>query len=188
MLSGGQPSPHPIQGIGAGFIPANMDISYIDEIQRVTNERALELARKIARIEGVPVGISSGRCAGRRDRGRPAAGEQGQEDRGDHPVLRRALHVDRAVRGHRLGARDRRRLRLDLRRSLRAGPVPARARRAPWGAGDGRALPGNFRRRCASRAGQVAIYGLMGALFCARGLALPEWLERPRIAIWVVAA
>ncbi len=60
VLSGGQPSPHPIQGIGAGFIPANMDVSYIDEVQRVTNERALELARKVARSEGVPVGISSG--------------------------------------------------------------------------------------------------------------------------------
>jgi cysteine synthase len=60
VLSGGQPSPHPIQGIGAGFIPANMDTSYIDEIQRVTNERALELARNIAKTEGIPVGISSG--------------------------------------------------------------------------------------------------------------------------------
>jgi cysteine synthase A len=64
VLSGGQPSPHPIQGIGAGFIPGNMDVSYIDEIQRVTNERALELARKIARTEGVPVGISSGAALG----------------------------------------------------------------------------------------------------------------------------
>jgi cysteine synthase A len=64
VLSGGQPSPHPIQGIGAGFIPANMDTSYIDEIQRVTNERAIELARKIARSEGIPVGISSGAALG----------------------------------------------------------------------------------------------------------------------------
>ena len=60
VLSGGQPSPHPIQGIGAGFIPANMDTTYIDEIQQVTNERALELARRLAKSEGVPAGISSG--------------------------------------------------------------------------------------------------------------------------------
>ncbi len=60
VLSGGQPSPHPIQGIGAGFIPANMDTTYIDEVQRVSNERAVELARRIAKTEGVPVGISSG--------------------------------------------------------------------------------------------------------------------------------
>jgi len=60
VLSGGAPSPHVIQGIGAGFIPANMDTTYIDEIQQVSNERALELSRKIARTEGVAVGISSG--------------------------------------------------------------------------------------------------------------------------------
>ncbi|MDZ4761133.1 MAG: cysteine synthase A [Alphaproteobacteria bacterium] len=60
VLSGGAPSPHPIQGIGAGFIPANMDTSYIDEIVKVSNERALDLARKIARLEGIAGGISSG--------------------------------------------------------------------------------------------------------------------------------
>lgn len=60
VLSGGQPSPHPIQGIGAGFIPANMDTSYIDEIQQVASERALELSRTIAKTEGIAVGISSG--------------------------------------------------------------------------------------------------------------------------------
>jgi cysteine synthase A len=60
VLSGGAPSPHIIQGIGAGFIPANMDTSLIDEIQTVQNERALELARLIARLEGLAVGISSG--------------------------------------------------------------------------------------------------------------------------------
>jgi cysteine synthase A len=59
-----KPGKHRIQGIGAGFIPANMDTSYIDEIQRVTNERALELARRIAKTEGVPVGISSGAARG----------------------------------------------------------------------------------------------------------------------------
>jgi cysteine synthase A len=60
VLSGGQPAPHVIQGIGAGFIPANMDTSYIDEIQRVPNEKAVETARAIAKLEGVAVGISSG--------------------------------------------------------------------------------------------------------------------------------
>jgi cysteine synthase len=64
VLSGGQPAPHIIQGIGAGFIPANMDVSYIDEVQRVANDRAIELARKIARMEGVAVGISSGAALG----------------------------------------------------------------------------------------------------------------------------
>jgi cysteine synthase len=60
VLSGGPPSPHVIQGIGAGFIPGNMHTAYIDEIQQVANERAVELARKIARLEGIAVGISSG--------------------------------------------------------------------------------------------------------------------------------
>jgi cysteine synthase A len=60
VLSGGQPSPHPIQGIGAGFIPANMDTSYIDEIQRINTERSISLARRIAKTEGIPVGMSSG--------------------------------------------------------------------------------------------------------------------------------
>jgi cysteine synthase A len=60
VLSGGSPSPHIIQGIGAGFVPGNMDTSYIDEIYQANNERALELARELARTEGIAVGISSG--------------------------------------------------------------------------------------------------------------------------------
>ncbi|MBI1359758.1 MAG: cysteine synthase A [Alphaproteobacteria bacterium] len=60
VLSGGEPGAHIIQGIGPGFIPANMDTSFIDEVVTVSNERALELARKVARLEGVPVGLSSG--------------------------------------------------------------------------------------------------------------------------------
>ncbi len=60
VLSGGQPGPHPIQGIGAGFVPAILDRKVIDEVITIGNETAFDLARKAARLEGIPVGISSG--------------------------------------------------------------------------------------------------------------------------------
>ncbi|MFN3827418.1 MAG: cysteine synthase A [Micavibrio sp.] len=60
VLSGGAPSPHKIQGIGAGFVPSILDTQMIDEIVRVTNDDALQMARDVARLEGLPVGISSG--------------------------------------------------------------------------------------------------------------------------------
>lgn len=60
VLSGGAPSPHKIQGLGAGFVPSILDIKLIDEIVRVTNDDALNTAREVAKLEGVPVGISSG--------------------------------------------------------------------------------------------------------------------------------
>jgi cysteine synthase A len=60
VLSGGEPGPHPIQGIGAGFIPAIMDVSLMDGIIQVDPADAKEMARRAAREEGILVGISSG--------------------------------------------------------------------------------------------------------------------------------
>jgi len=60
VLSGGQHSPHPLQGIGAGFIPDIMDTSLIDEIFKVSNQDAIDTARQVARLDGIAVGISSG--------------------------------------------------------------------------------------------------------------------------------
>jgi len=60
VLSGHEPGPHMIQGIGAGFIPRNMDASLMDEAITVSNDDAFAAARRLARTEGIPVGISSG--------------------------------------------------------------------------------------------------------------------------------
>ena len=98
VLSGGAPGPHKIQGIGAGFVPAILDRGVIDEIVVVGNQTAFDTARLVARHRR-----NSGRHLLRRrdrrgDRRRPSSGKRGQDDRDHHPVVRRALSVDRAVR------------------------------------------------------------------------------------------
>ena len=119
VLSGGDPGPHKIQGIGPGFVPEVLNTEVYDEIVPVDDEDALDVARLCARREGVLAGISGGAALWAADPGGHAAGDAWQASGGDHSRLRRALR-EHAVLRPVIGVRTFRRVTRELREDLTA--------------------------------------------------------------------
>ena len=98
VLSGGAKGPHQIQGIGAGFVPAILDTDVYDEVVTVDANDAFATARRAAAEEGLLVGISSGAAIWAANQVATAPGERREDHRRDHPLVRRAVPVHRALR------------------------------------------------------------------------------------------
>ena len=97
VLSGGKPSPHKIQGIGAGFVPSILRRDYIDEVVTVTNDDAINMARRLAKEEGLLVGISSGAAVVGCSQSRKPERKCGQAGRGRSARFRRTLPDEYSV-------------------------------------------------------------------------------------------
>ena len=93
------PAPHKIQGIGANFVPKNLDLSMVDRVERVSNEESIAMARRLAREEGILSGVSCGAAMAAALRLALRPGLQGQDDRDGAAGLGRALPERPALRG-----------------------------------------------------------------------------------------